>query len=82
MLLALAHQIQAEADDEQPLHFCHRLKKCFRMRRMRKITRRALMDPFSSAFIKLYNSQCTENYYSKGGAREPVTDSQISISKV
>jgi hypothetical protein len=54
----LSHQIQAEADDEQPLSYSHRLKKCFRMRR---ITRQALMDPFSSAFIKLYNSQCTQS---------------------
>jgi hypothetical protein len=54
MLLALAHQI--EADDKQPLLFRHWLKKCFRMRRMRRITRRALMDPFSLVFVKLYNS--------------------------
>jgi hypothetical protein len=31
MLLALAHQLQVEADDKQPLPLCHRLKKRFMM---------------------------------------------------
>ncbi len=61
MLLALAHRLQVEADDEQPLPFRHRLKKCFMMRRLRRITRRALVDPSSLPFLKLYNSQCTQS---------------------
>ena len=67
MLLALAHQLQIEDDDLQPLPFRHRLKKRFWMRRIRRITRRALMDPFSSAFLKLYNSQCTQSLISYTG---------------
>jgi hypothetical protein len=61
MLLALAHQFQVEADDKQPLPFRHRLKKHFMMRRIRRITRRALVDPSLSPFLKLYNSQCTQS---------------------
>ena len=67
MLLALAHQLQIEDDDLQPLPFRHRLKKRFLIRRIRRITRRALMDPFSSAFLKLYNSQCTQSLISYTG---------------
>ncbi len=61
MLLALAHQIQVEDDDLQPLPFHHGLKKCFMMRQIRQISRRELMDHFPPAFIKLYNSQCTQS---------------------
>ena len=67
MLLALAHQLQEESDDDQPLPFRYRLKKRFRIRRIRRITRRALMDPFSSPFLKLYHSQCTQSMISYTG---------------
>jgi hypothetical protein len=61
MLLALAHQLQEESDDDQPLPFRYRLKKRFRIWHICWITRQALMDPFSSRFLKLYHSQCTQS---------------------
>jgi hypothetical protein len=67
MLLALAHQFQVEAKDEQPLPFHHQLKKHFIMWRIRRITRRVLMEPFSSAFIKLYYSRCTQLFITYTG---------------
>jgi hypothetical protein len=67
MLLALAHQLQAEEDDEQPLPFHNHLIKRFRMRRICQITRRALMDPFSLPFLKLYHSQCTQSFITYTG---------------
>jgi hypothetical protein len=67
MLLALAHQLQVEENDLQPLPFCNHLKKRFRMRRIHQITRRALMDPFLSPFLKLYHSWCTQSFITYTG---------------
>jgi hypothetical protein len=61
MLLALAHQLQDESDNDQPLPFHYHLKKHFRIRHIHRITRQALMDPFLSPFLKLYHSQCTQS---------------------
>jgi hypothetical protein len=67
MLLALAHQLQVEENDEQPLPFRNRLIKCFRMWYIRQITRRALMDPFSLPFLKLFHSRCAQSFISYSG---------------
>jgi hypothetical protein len=48
-------------DNEQGIPFASRLKRAFRVRRIRRISRRALGDPSESPFMKLYNSGCIQS---------------------
>ena len=56
-LLTYAHLL----DNEQAVPFASRLKRPFRARRVRRISRRALGDPSESPFMKLYNSDCIQS---------------------
>ena len=56
-LLTYAHLL----DNEQAVPFASRLKRPFRARRIRCISRRALGDPSESPFMKLYQSGCVQS---------------------
>ena len=60
MLLSLACLSDTDDDDESSL-FRYRLIKQFRIKRVRRISRRALLDPLETGFIKLYQSGCTQS---------------------
>jgi hypothetical protein len=48
-------------NNEQGTPFASRLKRAFRVRRIRRISRRALGEPTESLFMKLYNSGCVQS---------------------
>jgi hypothetical protein len=56
-LLFILHQ--EELDNLRP--FVSRLQRFFRNRRCRRITRRALLDPDESPFMKMLNSGCMQS---------------------
>jgi hypothetical protein len=60
MLLTLSFILrQEELDNLRP--FVSRLQRFFRNRRCRRITRRALLDPDESPFMKMFNSGCMQS---------------------
>jgi hypothetical protein len=60
MLLSMACLSNTDDDDEVSL-FDYCLKKQFRIKRIHRISRRALLDPMGTGFIKLYQSGCTQS---------------------
>jgi DNA-binding TFAR19-related protein (PDSD5 family) len=61
MLPSLACLSDTDDDDDESSLFRYRLKKQFRIKRVRRISRRALLDPMETGFIKLYQSGCTQS---------------------
>jgi hypothetical protein len=60
MLLSLACLSDTDDDNESSL-FRYRLKKQFRIKRVHRISWRALLDPRETGFIKLYQSGCMQS---------------------
>jgi len=61
MLPSLACLSDTDDDDDESSLFRYRLKKQFRIKRVLRISRRALLDPMETGFIKLYQSGCTQS---------------------
>jgi hypothetical protein len=76
MLLSLACLCDTDDDDESSL-FHYRLKKQFRIKRFRRISRRALLDPMESGFIKLYQSGCTQSMITYTGFDHALLQSEV-----